>query len=416
MSDDEKIDSQKMLAGMIMIVDDIPANLHLLMNILKIHQHAVRPVSDARLAILSAQTQPPDLILLDIMMPEMSGYEVCQHLKADSATRDIPVIFISAKDEIQDKAHAFESGGVDYITKPFHAEEVLLRVQTHLKLSRLQRTLQEQNVALQHEILERQQAEEAVRQSNARLEQRVRERTAELEAANDDLRHVISVASHDLKTPLRGIGQLAQWLKEDYHNALDEDAQEMLCWLIQRVKRMNSLINGMVKYIGIIRRPEKIKWINLNELVQQILVSLNPPKTIQCRIVNTLPSVMGQREHLMDVFANLLENAISFMGRVHGEITIASSDGGDCWTFEVADNGTGIAPEYHDKIFHLFQTLHTHEEYTQIGLGLAVAKKIITLYGGKIWLESEPKKGSRFFFTLPKFINDTEEMPGTSAA
>ena len=399
-----------------MIVDDIPANLHLLMNILKIHRHAVRPVSDARLAILSAQTQPPDLILLDVMMPEMSGYDVCQHLKADLKTRDIPVIFISAKDEIQDKAHAFESGGVDYITKPFQAEEVLLRVQTHLKLSRLQRTLQEQNLALQHEIRERQQAEETVRQINARLEQRVRERTAELEAANNDLRHVISVASHDLKTPLRGIGQLAQWLQEDYHDALDEHAQEMLGWLIQRVKRMNSLINGTVKYIGIVRRPEKIKWVNLNELVQQILANLNPPQTIQCRVVNPLPLVMGQREHLSDVFDNLLENAISFMGRGHGEITIASSDGGDCWTFEVADNGTGIAPEYHDKIFHLFQTLHTHEEYQQIGLGLAVAKKIITLYGGKIWLESEPTRGSRFFFTLPKSINGTEETPGISAA
>ncbi len=402
-------DAQDIVTGTILIVDDIPANLHMLMDILKTHGHAVRPVSNGYLAISSAQTQPPDLVLLDVMMPIISGYDVCQRLKDDARTRDIPVIFISARDDIQDKALAFRAGGVDYITKPFQAEEVLLRVQTHLKLRQLQRALQEQNSALQQEIRERQQVEEVARRMNAQLELLVRERTAELEAANNDLRHVISIASHDLKTPLRGIGQLAQWLKDDYSSLFDAHAQEMLGWMIQRVKRMNNLMNGIIEYVGITRHAGKSKPTDLNDLVRQILTNLSPPETIRCRILNPLPVVSVPRKHLSDVFGHLLDNAISFMENDAGQITIASSDAGAYWRFEVADTGPGIAPEYHDKIFQLFQTLHDHDEHEQIGLGLAVVKKIITLYGGSVWLESEPNRGSSFFFTLPKSINETQE-------
>ncbi|GAK49902.1 response regulator receiver sensor signal transduction histidine kinase [Candidatus Moduliflexus flocculans] len=393
---------QERLVGAIMIVDDIPANLRMLMEILKSQQHVVRPVSHGHLALVSAQTQPPDLILLDIMMPEISGYEICRQLKNDARTRDIPIIFISAKDDIQDKAYAFQIGGVDYITKPFQADEVLLRVHTHLKLSRLQRSLQKQNSILQQEIRQRQEAEEAVRQMNARLEQRVRERTAELEAANDDLRNVISTVSHDLKTPLRGIGQLAQWLKDDYSHLFDARAQEMLSWLVQRVKRMNSLLDGIAEYISIVRQPEKVKPIDLNALIPQIFENLMPPETIVCCILTPLPVISGKKEHLSALFGNLIDNAILFMGRPQGQVTIACRDHGGFWQFEVADNGAGIPAEYHDKIFHLFQTLHTHDNDKQIGLGLAIVKKIITLYGGTIWVESELNQGSKFFFTLPK--------------
>jgi len=416
MNETDQIAPQERLTGTIMIVDDVPANLRVLMDILRPHHHVLRPVSHGQLAILSAKTQPPDLMLLDIMMPEISGYEVCRQLKSDPLTRDIPVIFISAKDDLQDKFWAYESGGVDYITKPFQAEEVLLRVQTHLKLGRLQRALQEQNATLQQEIRERQEAEETVRQMNARLEQRVQERTAELEAANTDLRHLISVASHDLKTPLRGIGQLAQWLRDDYHAILDNHAQEMLSWLIQRVKRMNRLIDGIVEYIGIIRRPEKAKPIDLNLLLPQILEALRPPETIQCRILNSLPVISGQKEHISVVFINLIENAMSFMGSAQGQILIACHDDRASWRFEVADNGVGIPAEYSEKIFHLFQTLHPHDNNEQIGLGLAVAKKIITLYGGHIWVESEPNQGCKFFFTLPKTITGTKDADNSPTA
>ncbi|MDM8550916.1 response regulator [Desulfobacterales bacterium HSG2] len=154
----------------ILIVDDTRFNLRFLTRILSEQRYVVRPVRDGRQALASIQAAPPDLILLDIMMPHMSGYEVCEQLKADERTRDIPVIFISAKNEMPSKVRAFSLGGVDYITKPFQSEEVLLRVETHLSLRNLQKRLQERNSRLRQEIMERRRAEDALRENRKRLE------------------------------------------------------------------------------------------------------------------------------------------------------------------------------------------------------------------------------------------------------
>ena len=177
--------------GNILVVDDMHANLHLLTNILTQAGYTVRPVPDGKLALASIKVALPDLILLDIMMPGMSGYEICERLKHDETTHDIPVIFISALQEVFDKVKAFKLGGVDFITKPFHAEEVVARVSTHITLRRLQRTLETQNTQLQAEIQEHAHTEEALQQLNAELERRVAERTSELQEANSDLHDVL---------------------------------------------------------------------------------------------------------------------------------------------------------------------------------------------------------------------------------
>src|ERR671933_118341 len=155
--------------GNILIVDDVPENLRLLSTMLTEQGYKVRPVINGKLALNAAQLLPPELILLDIMMPELNGYEVCQQLKASVATREIPVIFLSALDDVSDKVKAFSVGGVDYITKPFQAEEVLARVKNQLSLRSLQEQLSEQNALLQQEILVRQQAEEALKRTQAQL-------------------------------------------------------------------------------------------------------------------------------------------------------------------------------------------------------------------------------------------------------
>ena len=138
--------------GDVLIVDDTPANLRLLSQMLAEQGYHVRPVPDGPLALAAVRAEPPDLILLDIRMPEMDGYQVCEQLKADARTRDIPIIFISALDATQDKVRAFHTGGVDYITKPFQAAEVLARVETHLALRRLQWQLLEANERMAQEL------------------------------------------------------------------------------------------------------------------------------------------------------------------------------------------------------------------------------------------------------------------------
>lgn len=164
----------------ILVVDDTKANLHLLTGILAGEGYQARPAPNGRLALAAAQKQPPDLILLDINMPEMDGYEVCAQLKADDRTRDIPIIFISALSEALDKVKAFAAGGVDYITKPFQIEEVLIRVKTHLTLRRLQEQLEAQNALLQQEVIDRKQAQAALQEMNNDLERRIEQRTSEL--------------------------------------------------------------------------------------------------------------------------------------------------------------------------------------------------------------------------------------------
>jgi PAS domain S-box-containing protein len=175
----------------ILVVDDTHDDLRLLVRILSNQGYAVRALDDGHMAMTSAQKVPPDLFLLDIMMPGMTGYALCESLKRDERMRDIPVIFISALDEVLDKVRAFSIGGVDFITKPFQVDEVLSRVATHLSLQQMQQRLQEQNIQLQQEIAERAQVEEALRAAHNQLEMRVQQRTAELHRLNQALSNEI---------------------------------------------------------------------------------------------------------------------------------------------------------------------------------------------------------------------------------
>lgn len=386
----------------ILVVDDTQANLRLLMNLLGNQGYKVRPVPNGELALISVRASSPDLILLDINMPGLSGYEVCETLKCDPETRDIPIIFVSVKDEALDKIKAFSLGGIDYVTKPFQPEEVLMRVETHLKLCRLQRSLQERNTQLENEIRERKHAEDEVRDLNRELDRRVQQRTAELELATSELQDFLYAASHDLKTPLRGINQLAHWLSEDYASALDEKGKEWNTLLINRVKRMDKLIDGILEYSRAGRKMEARQLIQLQPLLVRIIKRVKPPEELSILFEAPLPEMFCEKNMLETVFFHLIENAVKFMEAPDGQIRIGCREEASLWTFWVADTGPGIDVKYHEKIFQIFQSLQPHDDGENLGIGLALTKKILGLRGGRIWLESKIGVGSRFLFTLPK--------------
>jgi len=258
--------------------------------------------------------------------------------------------------------------------------------------------------ALFTDVTARKRAEEEVRALNAELEQRVRERTQELEAANNELQQFAYIVSHDLKAPLRGMSQLTHWLVNDYAGAFDEQGREIADLLLGRVKRMDNLIDGILEYSRIGRVTGQVEQLDLNSLMTEVLDLLSPPSNIQIDIASKLPSISGDKFRIQQVFANLIGNAIKFMDKPQGKIRVTYEDGGETWRFCVMDNGPGIDAKYHDKIFQIFQTLHPRDEVESTGIGLAIVKKIVELYDGKIWVESEVGTGSTFYFTWPKSL------------
>ena len=224
----------------------------------------------------------------------------------------------------------------------------------------------------------------------------------ELESANQELKDFAYIVSHDLKAPLRGISSLANWISTDYRDKLDDEGQELLNLLIGRTKRMDDLIDGILQYSRVGRIKEEKISVDLNTLVPEVIDLIAPPENITIEVENELPRLLCEKTHIQQIFQNLLSNAVKYMDKPKGMIKIGSILDGNYWRFSVSDNGPGIEEKYFEKIFLIFQTLAPRDELESTGVGLALVKKIIEMYGGEIWIESKSGDGSTFFFTLPQ--------------
>ncbi|MDX8380367.1 MAG: PAS domain S-box protein [Gallionella sp.] len=223
----------------------------------------------------------------------------------------------------------------------------------------------------------------------------------EIESANEELKNFAYVVSHDLKAPLRAISSLANWISTDYTDKFDEEGRAHMQLLISRVHRMDSLIDGILLYSRVGQVKETMVAVDLGQLVPEVIDSLAPPAGITIIIENSLPTLMTEPTRIQQVFQNLLSNAIKYMGKPEGEIRIACRKEGKKWQFSVSDNGVGIKQPYFVKIFQLFQTLAPRDRVESSGVGLALVKKIVEMYGGCVWVESIVGEGCTFFFTLP---------------
>jgi two-component system sensor kinase FixL len=224
----------------------------------------------------------------------------------------------------------------------------------------------------------------------------------ELTSANEELTNFAYVVSHDLKTPLRGIGALADWIATDYADKFNDEGKEHMRLLIQRAHRMGAMIDGILQYSRVGRVREAVALIDLNRLLPEVIDLLAPPPGIEILVEPGLPQVVAEPTRLSQVFHNLLSNAIKYMGKPTGVVRIGYVDDGHEWRFFVADDGPGIDPRHFERIFQLFQTLAPRDRVESTGVGLALVKKIVEMYHGRVWVDSAPGAGAAFCFTIPK--------------
>jgi signal transduction histidine kinase len=233
-------------------------------------------------------------------------------------------------------------------------------------------------------------------------EKKLQSYAADLEKKNSELDQFAYIVSHDLKAPLRGINNLSSWIEEDLGQNITEDTHKNLELLRNRVHRMENLINGILAYSRAGRLQTDEVYFSTYELINEICANLINRSDITVNIVQPLPFLKTERVKLEQVFTNLISNALKHTQNEHPEIRITSQEDDSSYTFCVADNGPGIDPAYHEKIFIIFQTLQSRDTVENTGVGLAIVKKIVEDNGGAIWVESTVGNGAQFYFTWPK--------------
>jgi two-component system, NtrC family, sensor kinase len=367
----------------ILVVDDTLANLHLLIHLLSKEGFKIRPVQNGQDALTAARTSPPDLILLDIMMPGLDGYEVCSQLKADEITREVPVIFLSALESIEDKVRAFNAGGVDYITKPFRREEVLARVRTHLALLQARRDLKEEidlRQKIQADLLE------ALRLAS--------------------LGTMAAGVAHELNSPL----QVITGTSDDLVNSLEENLKDpaRLRQKIERIQKSSWRCVRITEALRTYAAPVLQSRVpqDVRSMAEEALGDLSerwedqPQIEIQLHIPADLPPLPCDRAQVVHTLHSLFENALDALAG-GGRVSLTASYDVDrrSWQIDVADDGIGMTPEMLARAFDPFFT--TKPVGQGVGLDLSTVRAVLQAHGGEATLQSTPRQGTVASLVFP---------------
>jgi C4-dicarboxylate-specific signal transduction histidine kinase len=414
--------------GNILIVDDNPNNLQVLMSLLTNEGYKVRPALSGEIALRSVEASLPELILLDVRMPGgLNGYETCKQLRSSELTRDIPIIFISAMDGTEDKLEGFRSGAVDFVSKPFQAEEVLARVKTHVHLYRIQQHLEGMVGARTREL----------NALNSELEDRVTERTAELTRTMDRLTRtqaeliqsaklaslgfMVAGVAHELNTPVGNALMATSTLLDNQKNfetniekgitrtALNSylsSVRELTELSERNLQRTVKLINNF-KEVAVDQTSEQRRNFRLDELVREIVLNLHHLHTNSyCNLTCDIAADIHLHSYpgaLEQVLANFIHNAYkhAFEGRDFGNMKLkAEVIGNNLVRIIFSDDGVGIAPEHMPRIFDPFFTTKLGQGGS--GLGLSIVQNIVTgMLDGRIEVHSKIGVGTEFLIELP---------------
>ena len=355
----------------ILLVDDRPENLVSLESILEQEDRKILKASSGEEALVMALEMDIAMILLDVQMPGMDGFEVARLLKENSHTKDISIIFVTALSKGEKYSiQGYEEGAVDYLLKPLDTHVVRAKVNVFAKLYLQQRELKENN-----ELLQR---------------------------TNKQLDEFVYIVSHDLKAPLRGLSSLASFLEDELGENPKPEVLDLLVMMKSRTSRMQQLIDGILHYSRLANTKGQKEDVCVKDLINNIVDLVSPPESISFNIPDNLPIISCEKIKLHEVFQNLISNAIKYMDKPEGKIVLSFQDREDEYEFWVKDNGMGIKPEHQEKIFGLFQTLLPKDQCESTGIGLTIVKKIIESEKGRITVSSKFGEGSTFGFTWNK--------------
>lgn len=376
----------------ILIVDDIGENLQVLGNILSKEGFDTSFALNGKLALSVIEETLPDLILLDIAMPVMDGFEVCRILKSSERTREIPIIFLTAKTEVDNMVHGFSLGADDYVTKPFNTLELLARVKAHIELKKSKDTILEQNKELSNLVNQ-------LSKSNEELNK--------LNASKDKF---FSIIAHDLKGPVGNLNSFLNFMTDQSDKISKEEFQKDLILLQSSSKKIKDLLENLLTWSRSQRGDIQYNPDNfdLQRLIQSNMLlfesSVNNKKISLLNKVQSGIAGYFDYEMIKTVFRNLISNAIKYTN-TNGSITISSREVDTFIEITIEDTGTGMNYSMSQNLFRIdvkhFSTDGTNGE-KGTGLGLILCKEFIDKHGGKIWVESEEGKGSKFKFTIPK--------------
>lgn len=330
--------------------------------------YEVTAVPDGAAALAAALALPPDLVLTDVMMPGMDGFELLRELRTRQSTKRIPVILLSARAGEESAVEGLEAGADDYLVKPFSARELMARVRTHLEMAKLRK-----------------------------------EWEIELKAANKDLEGFTHSVSHDLRGPLRSIDGFSHILLEDFAEELPDEAKRLLNVVSASARQMNQLIDDLLRFSQLGRQPLTKEQVNLAALVHDVIEELKSERSDRqidiC--IGDLPDCMGDTSLLKQVFVNLLSNAFKYTRRRENPcIEIGCEQQKDEPVYFVRDDGAGFNAQRADNLFGVFQRFHRADEFEGTGVGLSIVHRIIQRHGGRIWAEAEIDRGATFYFTL----------------
>jgi light-regulated signal transduction histidine kinase (bacteriophytochrome) len=357
----------------ILIVEDTLAIREEIFDILMMEGYEAFEAKNGSIGFEMALKENPDLIISDILMPEMDGFEMFKKLQETHITRSIPLIFLSAKGEKQDIRTGMNLGAEDYLTKPININDLISAVENKIK----------KKVFVDQKIINQTKALSNILQNQ--------------ENELDTYAHLIS---HELKASLRNVSDILTWTQEDAAETTNcEHAIGNLQLMREKIERMELLLANLEHHKNITSNSFKNKIINAHTIVQKVITTLERPPHISITITNQLPDIFADEHMLEKVFKILIQNAIDYNDKKKGIIKVSCDITEKYYVFSIKDNGVGIPEKYHKKIFEMFQVIQSSES---TGIGLSIAKKIVSYYKGDIYVESTAEKETIFSFNIPR--------------